>query len=579
MRKIAEKIEYSPTAIYFHFKDKEALLRELCDTDFGALAHEFQKIARIADPVERLRQIGRAYVDFAIASPQPLPAHVHDAAAQARCGPRTAASPAATRRRTPTRSCARRSPRRSPAGGCAPELSDADLVSQMVWAGTHGVVSLHIAKCNDDWIDWRDARETAHAADRRHDPRPRPRGELTMVDLATKSLLHDKLRFLITVSGVAFAVTLVFVQVGLFLGLLDNASVTIEHIDADLWVTSRNTPNVDFAHTFPRHAVKRVRSVPGVARADNLIVWFMTVTLPSGAQEGTLVYALEDFRRWNIPWNVEQGDLDDLKRGQYFFLDDSAVKRYGAVRGRASTARSSGQRLKIIGRTRDARSFTTTPISFIDFERAQTLSTRSRSRARRPTSSSSSRRAPTSTAVKAEIAPAPALQRRLHRRRSGPTRSRSYWVESTGIGLNMYITVFLGCLVGIVVVAQTLYTSTMEHIKEFGTVKAIGGGNLDIYRILGKQASIAAVVGFLLGALMAYAMRPVIAKIDLKLIITPAFAAIVFVGSVADVPGRRDDLVPQGRVDRSGAGVSGVRGLGSEFGFGWRDDAVLEAAA
>ncbi len=63
----------------------------------------------------------------------------------------------------------------------------------------------------------------------------------------------------------------------------------------------------------------------------------------------------------------------------------------------------------------------------------------------------------------------------------------------------MYITVFLGCLVGIVVVAQTLYTSTMEHIKEFGTVKAIGGGNGDIYRILGKQATIAAVAGFVAG--------------------------------------------------------------------------------
>ena len=95
-----------------------------------------------------------------------------------------------------------------------------------------------------------------------------------MVDLATKNLLHDKLRFLITVAGVAFAVTLVFVQVGLFLGLLDNASITIDHIDADLWVTSRNTPNVDFAHAFPETAVQRVRSMPGVERADNLIVWF-----------------------------------------------------------------------------------------------------------------------------------------------------------------------------------------------------------------------------------------------------------------------------------------------------------------
>src|SRR5262245_66092603 len=102
-----------------------------------------------------------------------------------------------------------------------------------------------------------------------------------MVDLARKILLHDKTRFLITVSGVAFAVTLVFVQVGLFEGLLSNASVTIEHMGADLWVTARNTHNVDFSNTFPETLVQRVRSISGVARADNLIVWFATVAMPT----------------------------------------------------------------------------------------------------------------------------------------------------------------------------------------------------------------------------------------------------------------------------------------------------------
>ena len=66
MRRIAERIEYSPTAIYFHFRDKHALMQELCDEDFGALAGEFQKIAAIADPVDRLRRIGQAYVAFAM---------------------------------------------------------------------------------------------------------------------------------------------------------------------------------------------------------------------------------------------------------------------------------------------------------------------------------------------------------------------------------------------------------------------------------------------------------------------------------------------------------------------------------
>jgi len=110
-----------------------------------------------------------------------------------------------------------------------------------------------------------------------------------MVSLARKNLLHDRLRFFITVAGVAFAVTLVLVQVGLFMGLLDKATVTIEHASADIWVTSKETPNVDFAHNFPETTVLRVRGVPGVARADNLVIQFMNIQLPTGAEEGCLV--------------------------------------------------------------------------------------------------------------------------------------------------------------------------------------------------------------------------------------------------------------------------------------------------
>src|ERR1051325_1618035 len=350
------------------------------------------------------------------------------------------------------------------------------------------------------------------------------------VDLATKSLLHDRLRFLITVIGVAFAVTLVFVQVGLFLGLMSKASLTIEQIDADLWITSHNTPNVDFAHTFPETYVKRVRSIPGVDRADNLIVWFMNVNLPNGAVEGTEAYALEDFTAWNFPQGVVEGHLSDLRRGPYMVLDDSAKKRWGefAVNDYREVL---GRRLKIIGRTIDAKSFTTTPLTFIDLRLAQSLN---EGELRGNTTYILVKLAPGAdvNAVRAEI------QRRLpyndvYTKAEWAKQSRAYWIESTGLGLNMYITVFLGCLVGIVVVAQTLYTSTMEHIREFGTVKAIGGGNRDIYAILGKQATIAAVAGFALGALQAFALRPVMAKIDLKLIIPTELYALVLVGSIA----------------------------------------------
>jgi putative ABC transport system permease protein len=111
-------------------------------------------------------------------------------------------------------------------------------------------------------------------------------------------------------------------------------------------------------------------------------------------------------------------------------------------------------------------------------------------------------------------------------------RSRAYWVVNTGLGFNMFLTVFLGCLVGVVVVAQTLYTSTMEHIREFGTVKAIGGSNADIYRILARQASVSAVVGFLLGAIPSFLLRPIVERADLKLIMRPELVGVVFVGTV-----------------------------------------------
>src|SRR4029450_7338675 len=96
-----------------------------------------------------------------------------------------------------------------------------------------------------------------------------------MVSLARRNLWHDRLRFAITVAGVSFAVTLILVQVGLFMGLLGKSTVTIENASADIWVTSKETPNVDFAHTFPETTVLRVRGVPGVARAGNLMGAFM----------------------------------------------------------------------------------------------------------------------------------------------------------------------------------------------------------------------------------------------------------------------------------------------------------------
>jgi putative ABC transport system permease protein len=350
-----------------------------------------------------------------------------------------------------------------------------------------------------------------------------------MVDLAMKMLLHDRLRFAITLAGVAFSVALVLIQVGLFLGILDNASIMIDKARADIWITARNTPNLDFAQPIPETLVRRVRSTPGVARADNLIVLFTMIALPSGAREGSMVYALDDFGFWNIPWNVPQGDLADLKRGRYMALDQSADRRYGPTR-LGDYREAAGIRLKVVARTREALSFTTTPISFMDYDRAQVLAPIEMEGRTHYILVKLARDANLES-VRSE------LRRRLpHQdvlsRAEFSQLSRRYWLESTGLGLNMGTTAFLGGLVGIVVVAQTLYASAMEHLKEFATVKAIGGSNLDIYQIIAKQAVVSAIAGYGVGVLLTVAAQPLLAGLDLKLLVPYGLSLGVFLGAV-----------------------------------------------
>ncbi len=160
MRKIAARIEYSPTAIYSHFADKSDVLHACCEEDFRALARKFQRIAEIADPIERLRQAGRAYAAFALEHPNhyrlmfmtPHPGKLEKHGIE-RGNPEEDAY--AFLRGTVGEAIA--------AGRLRPELADVELVSQVVWAGVHGVVSLRIAKCDDDWIEWADPAATIEA--------------------------------------------------------------------------------------------------------------------------------------------------------------------------------------------------------------------------------------------------------------------------------------------------------------------------------------------------------------------------------------------------------------------------------
>ena len=74
-----------------------------------------------------------------------------------------------------------------------------------------------------------------------------------------------------------------------------------------------------------------------------------------------------------------------------------------------------------------------------------------------------------------------------------------YWMFGTGAGITVLIAAGLGLLVGVVVVAQTIYAATVDHIREFGTLKAMGATNGYIYRVIIEQAVISAVGGYAIG--------------------------------------------------------------------------------
>jgi AcrR family transcriptional regulator len=156
MRKIAQRIEYSPTAIYLHFKDKLAVMHELCDRDFAALARQFTAIARIADPIARLQATGKAYVEFAVEHPNqyrlmfmtPKPPFSEDDFAASAIEKGNPEQDAYAFLKVTLAECAA-------AGRLRPELIDLDLLTQTIWAAAHGVASLHIAKESDEWVDFR----------------------------------------------------------------------------------------------------------------------------------------------------------------------------------------------------------------------------------------------------------------------------------------------------------------------------------------------------------------------------------------------------------------------------------------
>jgi putative ABC transport system permease protein len=336
-----------------------------------------------------------------------------------------------------------------------------------------------------------------------------------MVSIARKNLFHDKVRFAVAVAGITFAVVLITIQTGVYLAFLANASVLIDHTEADLWVTAHGLENFDFGRPFSEKKLYEVEEVPGVLWAEKYFLAFGYWKTPTGSQETVQMVGFNPETMVGAPWNIVRGNPQDVKYFNSIFYDEAETNRLGNLPIGAETEINS-HRVRVVGITRGARSFIQSPYIFTSFKNALNLSFVSRGN---------------TVYILVKVAPGHSVaevRQRLketlkdvdvYTSREFSKKTRDYWMINTGTGVALLSVALMGLVIGTVIVANTIYTSTTEHLKEFGTLKAVGASNRDLYKIIIEQALINSVIGYGMGMVVSYGVIQIMRKGNLQVLL------------------------------------------------------------
>jgi putative ABC transport system permease protein len=290
-------------------------------------------------------------------------------------------------------------------------------------------------------------------------------------------------------------VVLVVVELGLFLGFSTTTSSLIDRAQADLWIASSHIPYIEQGAPFSERKLYQVRATPGVASAEKYIARFASWKRPDGGHESVQVVGFNTDQTMGGPWNIVSGSVADLKAPDAILVDDLYWKKLGITHV-GQVFEINGYRARVVGTTHGIRSFTTSPYIFTTFKNAQDFTNLQEDQ---------------TVFILVRAVPGanlPDLQRALQTRlldvdvlttRQFSNMTRFYWMFTTGAGVAVLLAALLGLVVGIVVVTQTIYATTIDHLREYGTLKAMGAPNSYVYRVILQQAGLSAVMGYALG--------------------------------------------------------------------------------
>jgi putative ABC transport system permease protein len=342
--------------------------------------------------------------------------------------------------------------------------------------------------------------------------------------LAFRNLFHDRIRLAVTLIGILFSIVLVAVQLGLYIGARQMITQMINRADGDIWIMAYATKNFEEAQPIPSRHRHLALSTPGVERATPLIASFTDWKKPKGGSTLCVVIGADLEDRVLAPWDVVEGSLDTLSTSDNVVIDKTYLEELG-VSGIGDTAQIGPARVRISALTEGIRSFTVTPFVFTTLNRARTLLNYTNDQI-------------SYVLVKTQPgANVSAVQAELRKRVTDGEvltkaefrdRSLRHWLFATGAGVALLGGAILGMVVGTVIVAQTLYSSTKDHLNEFATLRALGSAKGYIYRVILAQAGLSAVLGYVLGMAIALTVVRYTQNTALPIVMTPELAAMLF---------------------------------------------------
>lgn len=353
-------------------------------------------------------------------------------------------------------------------------------------------------------------------------------GKPTIVKMAAKlayrNLFHDRLSLTVTLTGIVFAVVLIAIQCGLYLGVERMIAAMLDQAEADLWIVPLGTKSFDDPTFLIGHEKYAVLSTPGVESVEELVVAFANWHKPKGGITAVLLIGSDHMNGSLKPWNIVDGSINDLRAPSSIAVDDTYFADLG-VNKIGDVAEINDTRVKVAAVTHGIRSFTTLPYIFTSVALARALTGAAVNQATYVLV----RLAPGADVEKVRAALTARLKdREVMEQAEFRQRSVDYWMFQTGAGASLISGALLGLIVGIVIVAQTLYASTKDHLPEFATLRALGASAGYINKVILIQALLSAVIGYGVG--MSVTMLVVRAAKDttMPVIMTPGLAVLLF---------------------------------------------------